>query len=68
MSSGTAVFFDPGPRGSTLFHGTPDERRALDLSLRLSDVLLLTSDEVIFLNLYYTVIAFNFIFTVILQL
>ncbi|XP_078164275.1 pfkB-like carbohydrate kinase family protein [Carex rostrata] len=45
MSSGTAVFFDPGPRGSTLFHGTPDERRALDLSLRLSDVLLLTSDE-----------------------
>ncbi|KAJ4767524.1 5-dehydro-2-deoxygluconokinase 1 [Rhynchospora pubera] len=46
ISSGTAVFFDPGPRGKTLFHGTPDERRALDLSLRQSDVLLLTSDEV----------------------
>lgn len=50
ISSGTAVFFDPGPRGRTLSHGTPEEKRALDLSLRLSDVLLLTSDEVILLN------------------
>jgi hypothetical protein len=50
IKSGTAVFFDPGPRGRTLSHGTPHEKRALDLSLRLSDVLLLTSDEVILLN------------------
>ncbi|KAJ3673893.1 hypothetical protein LUZ60_005885 [Juncus effusus] len=45
LNAGTAVFFDPGPRGKSLFRGTSEERKALDLLLRLSDVLLLTSDE-----------------------
>ena len=45
IDSGTAVFFDPGPRGKFLLHGTLDEQRALEHALRLSDVLL-TSDEV----------------------
>ncbi|XP_008806246.2 probable fructokinase-1 [Phoenix dactylifera] len=45
IDAGTAVFFDPGPRGRSLHHGTPEEQRALNLFLRLSDVLLLTSDE-----------------------
>lgn len=43
---GTAVFFDPGPRGKSLSAGTPEEQRALDHFLRMSDVLLLTSEEV----------------------
>ncbi|MCL7043623.1 hypothetical protein MKW94_001284 [Papaver nudicaule] len=42
---GTSFFFDPGPRGKTLATGTPEEQRALDQCLRMSDVLLLTSDE-----------------------
>ncbi|KAI0492996.1 hypothetical protein KFK09_027272 [Dendrobium nobile] len=42
----SAVFFDPGPRGRTLFNGTAEQRRALERFLKLSDVLLLTSDEV----------------------
>ncbi|CAA7026395.1 unnamed protein product [Microthlaspi erraticum] len=42
---GTAVFFDPGPRGKSLSKGTPDERRALAHFFRMSDVLLLTSEE-----------------------
>ncbi|KAL3531258.1 hypothetical protein ACH5RR_010580 [Cinchona calisaya] len=42
---GTSVFFDPGPRGKTLLSGSPDEQRALDKFLRMSDVLLLTSEE-----------------------
>lgn len=46
IDSGTAVFFDPGPRGKSLLHGTLDEQRALEHALRFSDVLLLTSDEV----------------------
>ncbi|XP_062209976.1 fructokinase-1-like [Phragmites australis] len=45
IDAGTAVFFDPGPRGKSLLHGTLDEKRALEHALRLSDVLLLTSDE-----------------------
>ncbi|XP_020098491.1 fructokinase-1 isoform X2 [Ananas comosus] len=45
IDSGTAVFFDPGPRGKTLLHGTSGEQRALDLFLRFSDVLLLTAEE-----------------------
>ncbi|KAL5219096.1 hypothetical protein ABZP36_019780 [Zizania latifolia] len=45
IDAGTAVFFDPGPRGKSLLHGSLDEQRALEHSLRLSDVLLLTSDE-----------------------
>ncbi|KAL5712241.1 hypothetical protein ACHQM5_014432 [Ranunculus cassubicifolius] len=42
---GTSVFFDPGPRGRTLIDGTSQEQRALDQYLKMSDVLLLTSDE-----------------------
>ncbi|KAF5199625.1 pfkB-like carbohydrate kinase family protein [Thalictrum thalictroides] len=42
---GTSIFFDPGPRGRTLKIGTPEQQRALDQYLRMSDVLLLTSDE-----------------------
>ncbi|KFK42988.1 hypothetical protein AALP_AA1G065000 [Arabis alpina] len=42
---GTAVFFDPGPRGKSLSKGTPDERKALAHFFRMSDVLLLTSEE-----------------------
>lgn len=43
---GTAIFFDPGPRGKSLSAGTPEEQRALNQFLRMSDVLLLTADEV----------------------
>lgn len=43
---GTSIFFDPGPRGKSLSTGTLEEQRALHQFLRLSDVLLLTSDEV----------------------
>ncbi|KAK9083356.1 hypothetical protein Scep_029827 [Stephania cephalantha] len=42
---GTSIFFDPGPRGKTLSSGTTEQRRALDQYLKMSDVLLLTSDE-----------------------
>ncbi|KAL1329737.1 hypothetical protein HN51_046913 [Arachis hypogaea] len=42
---GTSIFFDPGPRGKSLSTGTSEEQRALDQFLRMSDVLLLTSDE-----------------------
>lgn len=43
---GTSVFFDPGPRGKSLITGTLEERKALEKYLRMSDVLLLTSEEV----------------------
>ncbi|CAK9171266.1 unnamed protein product, partial [Ilex paraguariensis] len=39
------IFFYPGPRGKTQVTGTPEEQRALDKFLRMSDVLLLTSKE-----------------------
>ncbi|XP_015575894.1 fructokinase-1 isoform X2 [Ricinus communis] len=42
---GTSIFFDPGPRGKSLSTGTPEERDALHHLLKMSDVLLLTSDE-----------------------
>lgn len=45
IAARSAVFFDPGPRGRTLFHGTLDQRGALEHFLKLSDVLLFTSDE-----------------------
>ena len=45
---GTCVFFDPGPRGNTLSNGTPQQQTALSHFLTMSDVLLLTSDEVRF--------------------
>ncbi|CAK9146182.1 unnamed protein product [Ilex paraguariensis] len=40
-----SIFFYPGPRGKTQVTGTPEEQRALDKFLRMSDVLLLTSKE-----------------------
>ena len=49
LEVGTSIFFDPGPRGKSLSVGTPDERSALNHFLRMSDALLLTSDEVDFL-------------------
>lgn len=49
---GTSVFFDPGPRGKSLITGTANERKALEKYLRMSDVLLLTSEEV---NLTYLI-------------
>ncbi|XVF71940.1 hypothetical protein PTKIN_Ptkin12aG0080500 [Pterospermum kingtungense] len=42
---GTSVFFDPGPRGKSILHGTMEEQKALRQFLRMSHVLLLTSDE-----------------------
>ncbi|XP_024982019.1 uncharacterized protein LOC112518529 isoform X1 [Cynara cardunculus var. scolymus] len=42
---GTSIFFDPGPKGKSLAVGTPEEQEALAKLLRLSDVLLLTSEE-----------------------
>ncbi|KAL6217487.1 hypothetical protein ACLB2K_010704 [Fragaria x ananassa] len=42
---GTAIFFDPGPPGKSLSAGTHEEQGTLNLLLRMSDVLLLTSDE-----------------------
>lgn len=46
MDVGTAIFFDPGPRGKSLLHGTLEEQKALKLFLKTSNVLLLTADEV----------------------
>ncbi|CAN6684461.1 unnamed protein product [Malus baccata var. baccata] len=45
VEAGTSIFFDPGPRGKSLSAGTTEECEALNLLLRMSDVLLLTSDE-----------------------
>ncbi|MBA0741598.1 hypothetical protein Gogos_014735 [Gossypium gossypioides] len=45
IEAGTSVFFDPGPRGKSLLRGTVEEQKALRHFLRMSDVLLLTSDE-----------------------
>ncbi|XP_019056497.1 PREDICTED: probable fructokinase-4 isoform X2 [Tarenaya hassleriana] len=42
---GTYIFFDPGPRGNSLANGTPEKQKALVHLLRMSDVLLLTSEE-----------------------
>eukprot|EP00268_Persea_americana_P046850 TRINITY_DN4846_c0_g1_i4.p1 TRINITY_DN4846_c0_g1~~TRINITY_DN4846_c0_g1_i4.p1 ORF type:complete len:484 (-),score=89.07 TRINITY_DN4846_c0_g1_i4:572-2023(-) len=42
---GTTIFFDPGPRGESLLHGTPEQQKAIKLFLKMSDVLLLTADE-----------------------
>lgn len=63
---GTSIFFDPGPRGKNLITGTPEEQRALNHFLRMSDVLLLTADEVSLIAffilasiLFSTVIAYN---------
>ncbi|ONK78711.1 uncharacterized protein A4U43_C02F21640 [Asparagus officinalis] len=45
IDAGTTIFFDPGPAGKDLATGTPAQKNALDMLLRLTDVLLLTSDE-----------------------
>ncbi|KAK9747673.1 hypothetical protein RND81_02G007800 [Saponaria officinalis] len=42
---GTSVFFDPGPKGKSLSAGTPEEQMAFNELLKMSDVVLLTSDE-----------------------
>lgn len=42
---GTCVFFDPGPKGKSLSTGTPEEQMAISEFLKMSDVVLLTSDE-----------------------
>jgi sugar/nucleoside kinase (ribokinase family) len=44
--SGCMVFFDPGPRGKSLFNGLCSQQLALNKLLNLSNVLLLTADEV----------------------
>ncbi|KAE8666988.1 MuDR family transposase [Hibiscus syriacus] len=44
---GTSVFFDSGPRGKSLLSGTVEERKAHRHFLRMSDVLLLTADELL---------------------
>ncbi|CAH9093683.1 unnamed protein product [Cuscuta europaea] len=41
----TSIFFDPGPR-VTLVSGRPEKQRALKKFLKMSDVLLFTSEEV----------------------
>lgn len=43
--TGCVVFFDPGPRGKSLFQGPADQQHALHKLLSSSDVLLLTADE-----------------------
>ncbi|KAE8705629.1 MuDR family transposase [Hibiscus syriacus] len=43
---GTSVFFDPEPRRKSLLSGTAEEQKALRHLLRMSDVLILTADEV----------------------
>ncbi|XP_072971085.1 probable fructokinase-4 [Typha angustifolia] len=50
IDAGTATFFDPGPRGRTLSHGSPGQQRALESFLKYSDVLLLTSEEALSLT------------------
>ncbi|PHT45042.1 hypothetical protein CQW23_14200 [Capsicum baccatum] len=45
VESGTSIFFDPGPRGKSLIAGRPEEQRAIGKLLRMSEVLLLTSEE-----------------------
>lgn len=45
VESGTSIFFDPGPRGKSLIAGRPKEQRTIRKLLRMSEVLLLTSEE-----------------------
>ncbi|KAK8693964.1 hypothetical protein V6N13_071530 [Hibiscus sabdariffa] len=45
IESATSVFFDPGPCGKSLLCGTAEEQKAVRNLLRMSDVLLLTSEE-----------------------
>lgn len=54
---GTSIFFDPGPRGKSLSTGTPEEQRALNQFLRMSDVLLLTADEVSLIALLISLLS-----------
>lgn len=43
--TGCLLFFDPGPRGKSLFQGPIDQQQALQKILGYSDVLLLTAGE-----------------------
>ncbi|KAK8565328.1 hypothetical protein V6N13_020449 [Hibiscus sabdariffa] len=45
IEAATSVFFDPGPCGKSLLCGTAEEQKAVRHLLRMSDVLLLTSEE-----------------------
>ncbi|KAJ7558435.1 hypothetical protein O6H91_04G039000 [Diphasiastrum complanatum] len=45
QTSGSALFFDPGPKGKLLSRGTLEQQAALEKLLRSCDVLLLTADE-----------------------
>lgn len=54
---GTSVFFDPGPRGKSLITGTLEEQKTLEKFLRMSDVLLLTSEEV-WISFYHKITCF----------
>lgn len=71
---GTSVFFDPGPRGKSLLRGTVDEQKALRHFLRMTDVLLLTSDEVRCIafqrmtGIFYFIFAFSLICSLLLYL
>lgn len=42
---GTCVFFDPGPKGRSLSTGTPEKQKALSEFLKMSDIVLVTSEE-----------------------
>lgn len=44
-SSGTTIFFDPGPGSLSLFRGTAEQQGTLKRCLSISGVLLLTADE-----------------------
>lgn len=46
VESGASIFFDPGPRGKNLIAGRLEEQRTIGKLLRMSEVLLLTSEEV----------------------
>ncbi|KMT10301.1 hypothetical protein BVRB_5g120550 [Beta vulgaris subsp. vulgaris] len=45
VEAGTSVFFDPGPKGKSLSTGTTEEQMVFHELLKMSDVVLLTSDE-----------------------
>lgn len=64
---GTSIFFDPGPRGKSLSTGTVEERRTLSELLKMSDVLLVTSDEVWFTTLLYFVSYYLLLLVILLE-
>lgn len=64
---GTSIFFDPGPRGKSLSAGTAEEQRTLSVLLEMSDVLLVTSDEVWFTTLLYFVSYYLLLLVILLE-